>query len=528
MSLSFSIRKSNLFSNAVRNSVLPSPSVNTIETGSKDVILVFVMGQSNARGSGENTALSFTSTNVFCLPLDGTTFIEFDSTDRAFSYSLGGTNNLKYSPAYALALNWQTRIDNGETLSDLYIVTVALGGSGLDPSLDLVSRAWANNGFLPDKSVEAFQVALRALTVLGKRVYFAGTWWLQGEKDAQTTLPSDNYLSNFMGLYQLWKNTISVDHFIWFVELTKIEDIGMSTVNQAYSDFTVSAQPHAGAYVFDLENSGINPFKVDSVHFNAAALDWMANIISNQITSFTSKELKLIANPTVTSPLPVPLTFTAANYPVSTPLRIQGLSTAGDSPWAHNIALNASSQKYIEAEHGTGSDLSFLKPDLPSDMIDGQVEFSFPAGAPTGIGAAFRVQSFNAGYKRTNFSYLAILVDGTGNISLASVPLIGGALTIIASLGAILTWPGSAFRARFKLTGSFSTTGGYLFEGEVSTDNFQTVSDSFSSNHTSEITPPSGRANFETGGLGIVYGLLATIQEVATVELFETIFSVTK
>lgn len=533
-SAAFKIVNSDVFSNNIRNTSLFSTSdssVNEIVFGDDDVIMIFVMGQSNAKGSGENLAVPFTATNVFCLPLDGTTFIPFDSTNRLFSYSLGGTENIAYSPSYALAKNWQDRIDGGADLPDLYVVGVGQGSQGIDSSFSVALRGWASNGHLPDKSVEAFNVALSALTTLGKRVYFAGTFWLQGETHSDASAPK--YLSNFMALYQLWKNTIGTDHFIWFTKLTKDPtETATIQINKAYDDFALYAQSRAGAYVFDMSQTDIFPFTFGAtlVHYNKAALDFMANIITSQIlVEFTTKELRLISSKTVSDPQPVPLVFTAANYPVSSPLRIQGLSSSGQTGWAHNITTNGSDQKYIEAQLTSGSALSFLKPNLPSDMIDGQVEFSLPAGAPTGIGAAFRVQPYSPGFRSTNVSFLGIIVNSSGDIFFVAPPAIGGNLSVILAFGS-LNWPGSAFRVRFRVTGSISTTGGFLFEGETSTDNFATTFSSFSSNQTDadDFIPPSGRDDYETGGLGIVYGLSASASETQSVELYEVIFSVTK
>lgn len=538
-SSTFSIKFSDQFSNTIRNtrrqtrfygSSLPSIVFDT----STDVILIFIMGQSNAKGRANEEATPFTATNVFCLPLDGDSFIPFDNTNRLYSYSLGSTTDTRYSPSYAIAKGWQDRINDGESLPDLYIVGVAKGGQGLDPSVSASTRAWSSKGLLPGKSVDAFKISLRTLHTLGKSVYFAGTFWLQGERDSNDDVSASNYGANFSALYQLWKDTIGTDHFIWFTKLTNNATTENTIkINNAFTDFADYAQSRAGAYVFDASQSGISPFTTpDNIHYNEAALNWMGDIIINQIINSTTRETRRVSIPMVEDP-PSPevlLTITASEYPISVPLQISGLEGAGINNWSHNIAVNGNDQKYIEISNALVNSYSFLKPTLPSDMIDGQIEISLPAGAPSGLGAAFRVQNYSPGFRETNFSFIATVVTSAGELYLVHVPALGGTVMVIAALGSVITWPASAFRVRFRMTGSIDTTGGFLFVTEVSTDNFATIDDSHTSNQTDpdDFIPPSGRDNYETGSLGLVFGIQSTPSETDDLELYQIINTIIK
>lgn len=176
--------------------------------GEKAAVL-FISGQSNAHAHAqflqEQDRIMTPLKNVFSLDRNPNQF--FDITDVVWSgfttagKNLGETQDHTASFAYFFSKLWQSAIDSGADLPDLYIVQISIGSQGI------VNGMWNRDkekvmqpGPLDTVNISLFpwaqqvnRLAMENLRKSGKEAHIIGWHWLGGEQDMlnQTYLQAD-------------------------------------------------------------------------------------------------------------------------------------------------------------------------------------------------------------------------------------------------------------------------------------------------------------------------------------------------
>ncbi len=111
-----------------------------------DVAVFINIGQSNSEGGTQMRSTFGPLSNVYMMRTATRDWSPYDLTDQG-----GGSYpwNVFRDPggprpniAHAVAEQWQARIDGGETLPDLYVITCAHGGQGFSTKLVANSNRW--------------------------------------------------------------------------------------------------------------------------------------------------------------------------------------------------------------------------------------------------------------------------------------------------------------------------------------------------------------------------------------------------
>ena len=284
----------------------------------KDPVLFILLGQSNAVGHGikleENERIDVPLKNVFGLTWDDNPFpSENSAVWRGFvtkKMNLGELTENFGSIANYLAPMWQSAVDLGEELPDLYIVNISMGAQGVTEQY-----MW-----YPEREVKfvagPLGVANISLTPYAENIlsrvkkYFDGLGvspktyihWRGGENDylvpkakLETCLP-EIYRTIFTRLWSaLGDKPKTYLHRI--VCDTRANDFnpvdGLSLVSMGYINnlFYALAEEFENVEVFDsaeipgytlaTEERGI--FIEDKVHFTADANKWVAKTIFEEI-----------------------------------------------------------------------------------------------------------------------------------------------------------------------------------------------------------------------------------------------------
>ena len=272
-----------------------------------DVPLIVVAGQSNAEGAAvisDFTALA----NVFMM----------ETTERVWSAYNGETEGgnyrynverlmpeLRATPANSIAKKWQTRVTATPTLPDMYIITVARGGTGFSQSADADLNRWhvgrlraggtpgtddyklpysgtASDDFsMYEMLVQAVNAGAAEIYKAGKRPRLMGVIWVGGEADSGALAAANEVATNMTMFYNGLKRR-------WNMETIPFYNVLMRS-----DDYTYHAETRAGQLSFintiprgatidpydspDYTGSGPN-FGIysDGRHYTAAVHDWIA------------------------------------------------------------------------------------------------------------------------------------------------------------------------------------------------------------------------------------------------------------
>lgn len=269
--------------------------------GENGVAVLFVMGQSNAAGVNGISPTSADCPNIYKMSATARTWSSWDLDWNNYSTAADNMN-----PAGAFALQWQSRIDDGEDLPDLYILTVAYSGQGVSTSLSgsaatnrwnpispfymntaaggpHASNKWtdgdtggATGRSLYDVARKAVAAGMTELSSSGKSPRILGLVWVQGEKDSSQDVAAAEYEGLVDGIFVAVREAAGVESLPIFPYALNIPN----TTTYAYqyeinSAFHKIAKRNAWSYVTVPESSSLwNPtvgnrgiFGSDALHY---------------------------------------------------------------------------------------------------------------------------------------------------------------------------------------------------------------------------------------------------------------------
>lgn len=267
-----------------------------------DAAYLFINGQSNAHGHGQNMSqedyIRTPLKNVFAL--DRTPNQSYDIDDVVWSgfttagKNLGETQDNTYSFAYYFAKMWQAAIEQGVQLPDLYIVQISIGAQGI------INGMWNKHkekilisGVLGEANISLYDFASRihSLVLKDMRKRFdnpaiIGWHWIGSEQD---TLPLEYDYSDFLELYDdFFDNMLGLANTNCPAYLYKLVCFhherfakGIEMINNTFNreckrheNFTLVETDKSPIWDGDAENSGV--FDIDNVHYLPKAQRWFA------------------------------------------------------------------------------------------------------------------------------------------------------------------------------------------------------------------------------------------------------------
>jgi len=275
---------------------------------------VFILlGQSNAVGHDlpmqEEDKIHIPLKNVFGLSREknqsfGINMLSWDGYISS-GMNLGETQDDTYSLANCLAAQWQNRINQGEDLSDLYIVQIAIGGQGVTkkymwyPQKEQILVP----GTLWETNISLFQFAKHILSLLPKsfdnlgiEYEILGLHWRGGEEEIN--VPIEELDGCLMNIYQemftnFWDalecKPETVLHQLVLEERAKLEPTGNVQKSMDYVNtvFQRLSREYNNVNIFDTrsyplyncEVKGYGLFKEDLTHYTREVNEWLANNI---------------------------------------------------------------------------------------------------------------------------------------------------------------------------------------------------------------------------------------------------------
>ena len=278
----------------------------------KKIAVFMIFGQSNAVGHGvpmeEKDYISTPLKNVFGLNRDPNQ--SYDSTElfftgyTSFGMNLAETQDNTYSVPNCLAKRWQSAIDEGDNLPDLYIIQIAIGSQGVYGMWHPDREKKLIPGVHGSCDVSMYPLATHVLSLFNKYVKendldpdFIGIHWRGGEQETwQHTSNLEGklkplYLRIFNGLREaLGYEAPIILHRMPFVQVMKNADPSgkcldsMNYINNLFEELTGELPKTT---VFDIRQAPFydenawdcNIFRWDLIHYSPRANDYVAEQI---------------------------------------------------------------------------------------------------------------------------------------------------------------------------------------------------------------------------------------------------------
>lgn len=281
----------------------------------KNKAAVFILlGQSNAVGHGvpmaEEDKIKNPLKNVYGLHRENNQSFAVKSLTwsgyRSAGMNLGETQDDTYSVANCLAKQWQTAVDDGEDLPDLYIVQIAIGAQGVTEKY--MWNPGREEKLVPGKlgvaDISLYPFTCHILSLLeksfaemGKEPDYIGIHWRGGENDV--TEPVEKLSATLQPIYDEMLNgfcraigksvPIILHHFVCEDRSMDMDPTGESLKGLRYINnlFEKLAKEHANVSLFDIRKA---PFYVpdkrgngiyieDVVHYTPKTNTWVASEI---------------------------------------------------------------------------------------------------------------------------------------------------------------------------------------------------------------------------------------------------------
>ena len=278
----------------------------------KRVAVFMLFGQSNAVGHGtcleEKDKIKEPLKNVFGLNREPNQSFDTEKLKftgyTSYGMNLAETQDNTYSIANCLAKRWQSDIDNGIDLPDLYIIHIALGAQG-------VYGMWSPHrpkklipGVQGDCDISMYPLTIHILSLLKKHFEinelepdYMGIHWRGGEQETwqhtsnlEGRLKND-YLTIFNGMREaIGCNAPIILHRMPFVQVMKNADPtgkcfdSMNYINGLFSEL---ANEMSNTTVFDVRSCPFydestpdyNILRCDLIHYQGKTNDWVAGEI---------------------------------------------------------------------------------------------------------------------------------------------------------------------------------------------------------------------------------------------------------
>lgn len=278
----------------------------------KKIAVFMIFGQSNATGHGvpmtEGDIIKEPLKNVFGLNREPNQ--SFDTEKLKFtgytSYGMNLAENQDntYSVPNCLAKNWQSDIDNGVELPDLYIIHISIGSQGVYGMWSPERPKKLIPGKLGDCDISMYPFAVHVLSLFKKYMEenelepdFVGMHWRGGEQEFWQAIPNlkDNdrlkntYKTIFSGLRKAlgYEFPIVIHKMNFEAVLKGIEDgkhlPSMHFINEVFSDLCNEVP---NVTMFDSTRAPhYNPedpytlFRWDLIHYSPQTNDWVSRDI---------------------------------------------------------------------------------------------------------------------------------------------------------------------------------------------------------------------------------------------------------
>ena len=286
----------------------------------KKVAVLFINGQSNAHAHhqylAEEERIADPMLNVFSL--DRNPNQSFDIEDVTWSgfttegKNLGESQDHTASMAYHLAKLWQTAIDNGEHLPDLYIVQISIGSQGI------INGMWNRDkekvitpGPLKTVDISLFPLALHInrlaldnLKKAGKTPGVIGWHWIGSEQEASNRAYEredaqerydyffDSMMASMGGnvplyLYKLYTEKRCVQLGLPEEAVKEINKLLLSQSNRFPNVTMVKTE---NCPLWDAEHPHLGIFAEDNVHYLAGVHKWFAEMFFAKVSRHIFKE----------------------------------------------------------------------------------------------------------------------------------------------------------------------------------------------------------------------------------------------
>lgn len=278
----------------------------------KKAAVFMIFGQSNAVGHGvpmeEKDYISTPLKNVY--GLDRKFNQSLDIKELKFTgytsagMNLAETQDNTYSVPNQLAKHWQSAIDNGQDLPDLYIIQIAIGSQGIYGMWHPDREEKLVPGILGTVNISLYPFTVKILSLLGD--YFAknelepdyfGIHWRGGEQETwqHTSVLEKNLKGLYIRVLNGMREAIGVNapivlHKMPFVQMMKNADASgkcLDSMNYINALFNELSGEMENVSIFDITNAPFyNPnewdsgiFRWDLIHYSPRANDYVAEQI---------------------------------------------------------------------------------------------------------------------------------------------------------------------------------------------------------------------------------------------------------
>lgn len=274
----------------------------------KKVLLLIVLGQSNAHGHGtllsEKQKILQPLKNVYGLSRK---YNQVEKPNRviwsgytSYGMNLGETQDHTWCLATELARMWQTEIDAGRTLPDLYIIQSSIGSQGVHCYEKKGRNMWYYNrplvvhpGVLGEVNISLYPFTRRILKLamrsLMERVdcmpEIAGLHWNQWETEVDTgDVAIDHAYENYWRLWEGFGDALGTNYPLYLYRPLSDVYEKPEEVKKMNGIFEQFCQERENTKILDISKSDLwkgfeknhGIFQEDGIHYSPEAHQWFA------------------------------------------------------------------------------------------------------------------------------------------------------------------------------------------------------------------------------------------------------------
>lgn len=272
-----------------------------------DAPILIVLGQSNAHGHGsrlpEGLEINTPLKNVLGLGCDSNQAYNLDNVKwsgyTSHGMNLGETQDHTWCLSTEFARMWQSDIDKGKLLPDLYIINISIGAQGIAENEKQNLNMWypkrtpimvhgkldGVNISLYPLAVQTFNNAIANLKQNGKNPIILGLHWNQWETEVDTGGASiTNAKRNYDELFDGFRDALKVKcKIVLYRPLSEVYNNpdGVDIITKLFFEY---AQTQEDFCLMDISKSSLYDearadkgiFQADLVHYSPEAHLWFA------------------------------------------------------------------------------------------------------------------------------------------------------------------------------------------------------------------------------------------------------------
>ena len=283
------------------------------ELQNADAAILYIMGQSNAHAHEqilpETERMNIPLKNVHTLHCDENQSFDIDhvvwSGFTTAGYNLGETQDHTASLAYFTAKTWQTAIDSGEQLPDLYIVQISIGAQALFFGRDGYGAGmWSMDkpkilkpGTLLEVDIALYPLARHILRLVQQDLtsrfaapFQLGLHWIGSEED---TTKGWEQIPDLQGAYDRFFDTVmeaagrDCPLALYRMECKRRITVNSDAMAAINAMFDRQRTRFPGAYLvsaadcpfYDPADRHFGIFAPDDVHYLAGTQKWFSDIL---------------------------------------------------------------------------------------------------------------------------------------------------------------------------------------------------------------------------------------------------------